>query len=198
MFIQVMEGELGDLDLLKRQMETWETELRPGAIGFLGSTGGLTADGRFILFARFESAAAARQNSERPEQDEWWAETQKGFDGEVSFVESEDVTTFLGAGSNDAGFVQIMKNSAANRERLEFMDGLFDQYGPTFRPDIIGGVRVWTGPTSFVEAAYFTSEAEARAGESAEPPPGLAEHMPEFGELMADTEFADISDPLIN
>ena len=43
-----------------------------GAVGWLGGTAGVTEDGEFVVIERFESEEAARANSARPEQDEWW------------------------------------------------------------------------------------------------------------------------------
>jgi hypothetical protein len=194
MFVQVIEGRVADREGLHRQMDRWMNELRPGATGFLGSTCGVTEDGRGICFARFESAAAARANSDRPEQGQWWAETEKFFDGPVSFTDSEDVETLLAGGSNDAGFVQVMKGSAP-RDRLHTLDEQFVRVAPTFRPDLMGCLRVWTGSESYVQADYFTSEAEARVGEKKEPPSELAPHMAEFQELMAGVEYLDLRDP---
>ena len=74
----------------------------PGRAGFLGSTGGVTDGGDAVAFARFDTAAHAKANSERPEQGQWWAETEKCFEGEVTFTDSEDVDTLLAGGSNDA------------------------------------------------------------------------------------------------
>jgi len=68
MFIQVIEGHTRDAEALHHQLERWQRDLMPGAIGYLGSTGGCTATGDCILIARFESAEAARRNSDRPEQ----------------------------------------------------------------------------------------------------------------------------------
>ena len=99
MFVQVIEGRVSDREGLHRQMDKWMGDLRPGATGFLGSTAGVTDDGYGIAFARFESAAAAKTNSERPEQGRWWAETEKCFAGEVTFTDSEDVETSLGPGT---------------------------------------------------------------------------------------------------
>src|SRR5262249_37410339 len=112
MFVQIIEGRVSGRDGLRRQMDNWEKELRPGAKGFLGSTAGVTDDGHAIAFARFDSAAAAKANSDRPEQGRWWNETEKTFDGPATFADSEDVQTFFGGGSDDAGFVQVMKGSA--------------------------------------------------------------------------------------
>ena len=45
MFVQVIEGQVADREGLKRQLERWQEELRPGATGLLGSTSGVTDDG---------------------------------------------------------------------------------------------------------------------------------------------------------
>lgn len=195
MFVQVIEGPVSDREGLRRQMDRWMAELRPGATGYLGTTAGVTVDDRAIAFARFETAADARSNSERPEQGRWWAETEKCFAGEVTFADSDQVDTFLAGGSNSAGFVQVMKGSAPNRRRLQEMDASLARHAASFRPDLIGGVRVWTGPSTYIEAAYFTSEAEARANETKEPPAELAEEMGEFAEMMANIEFVDLPEP---
>ena len=157
----------------------------------------MTDDGHAILFARFESADAAKANSERPEQGRWWAETEKHFDGPVTFTDSEDVQTFLGGGSDDAGFVQVMKGRAA-RDQMREMDAAFEQHAPSFRPDIMGVVRTWTGPDTYVEAAYFTSEADAREGEKKEPPPEIADQMGDFEAMTADIEFVDLRRPWLH
>lgn len=195
MFVQVIEGRVSGPDGLRRQMDRWMTELRPGATGFLGSTAGVTDDGYAIAFARFESAAAAKANSERPEQGRWWAETEKTFEGDVRFTDSEDVDTFLGGGSNDAGFVQVMKGSGVDRDRMHAMDQSFEKHAASFRPDVIGGLRVWSGPDRYTEVVYFTSEAEARKGEKREPPKELADEVGDFEDLMANVEFLDLREP---
>lgn len=196
MFVQVIEGKVSDKAGLRRQMDRWEAELRPGAAGFLGSTGGVTEDGVGFAIARFESAAAAKANSERAEQGKWWTETEQCFDGPVSFTDSEDVEEFLAGGSNDAGFVQVMKTAdGPARADVKAMDEKFSKHAATWRPDLIGGVRVWTGETSTVEVNYFTSEAEARGNENKQPPAELAELFSQFADVIANTEFLDLSDP---
>jgi hypothetical protein len=194
MFVQMIEGRVADPETLRRLMDQWMQELRPGAPGFLGSTAGVTDDGHGIAFARFESAADAEANSSRPEQGEWWAEAKKSYAGEVAFTDSEDVETFLGGGSNDAGFVQVMRGRV-DRDRMHAMDEQFAPHAPSFRPDLIGSLRIWTGPDTYVEVAYFTSEAAAREGEKKEAPPELAATMSEFEALMKDVEFLDLRDP---
>lgn len=199
MFVQIIEGKVSDKAGLHRQMDRWEAELRPGAAGFLGSTGGVTDDGVGFAIARFESAAAAKANSNRSEQGQWWAETEKCYAGSVSFTDSEDVEEFLGGGSNDAGFVQVMKTPGGlSRAVVKDLDEQFEKHASTWRPDLIGGVRVWTGETSTVEVNYFRSEAEARANESKEPPPELAELFAKYTDVMANTQFLDLREPWLH
>ena len=72
MFVQVIQAQVSDAAAVREAMERWAQELAPGAEGWLGTTAGVTDDGRFIALARFDSAQAARRNSDRPEQGEWW------------------------------------------------------------------------------------------------------------------------------
>jgi hypothetical protein len=198
MFVQVIEGRVRDRDGLRRQLEVWADELRAGATGFLGSTAGVTDDGRGILLARFESVEAARANEQRPEQGRWWAATEKCFDGEVAFTDSDDVELLMAGGSDEAGFVQVMKDQGVDRDRFGAVDAAFDDVAASFRSDLLGSIRVWTGPDSYVEAAYFTSEADAREGERKEPPPELAANMADFEALMANVEFMDLREPWLH
>jgi hypothetical protein len=197
MFIQVITGTTSDREGLQRQAERWEQELRPGATGFLGSTGGVTDAGRFIMAARFESEDAARRNSAREEQGAWWAETEKYLD-DVEFIDSTDVLPMLGGGSNDAGFVQVMRGRITNRDKaaqLISRMGEFESLMRQHRPEVIGDITVLHADGTYTDVIYFTSEAEAREGEK-KPMPAEAEAM--VGEFMATMpvdEFLDLRDP---
>ena len=195
MFVQAIEGRVADGDGLRRQLERWMSDLRPGAQGFLGSTAGVTDGGDAVAFARFETSSDAKANSERPEQGQWWAETEKCFDGEVRFTDSDDVDIFLAGGSSDAQFVQIMKGKDMDRDRVRALDEQFEVHAASFRPDLLGGFRMWTGPDSYIEVAYFTNESDARQGESREPPAELAAQMDEFEAMMANVDFIDLREP---
>ena len=167
----------------------------PGSEGFLGSTAGVTDSGDAVVFARFETSSDAKANSERPEQGQWWAETEKCFDGEARFIDSDDVDIFLAGGSNDAEFVQLMKGHDMDRDRVHALDEQFEAHAASFRPDLLGGFRMWTGPDSYIEVAYFTNETDARQGESKEPPAELAAQMGEFEAMTANVEFIDLREP---
>ena len=192
MFVQVIEGKLKDPDLLQRQLERWRKEVKPGAKGYLGSTGGATADGTTIAVVRFESEADARANSERAEQGAWWNETSKAFDGEPAFTESSDTETLFSGGSNDAGFVQVMKGKVKDAAAFRQWGRDHEDHLKKIRPDLIGGVDVWNG-NSYISVAYFTSEAEARKNE------GAMGDDPLMGEYMSfqdgETTFLDITQP---
>ncbi|MEY2468357.1 MAG: hypothetical protein QOF21_1055 [Actinomycetota bacterium] len=197
MFVQIIEGQVKDADGMKRLAERWQTELRPGATGYLGVTSGVTDDGKGISIVRFESADAARANSERPEQGAWFAEMAKCYDGEPTFSESSDTEEFMGGGNDSAGFVQIMKTPGGlDRDRVHAMDAAFEKFAGE-RSDLLGMFRAWTGPDSAIDIAYFTSEADARAGESKEMPPEMQKLMADFGDMMQGTEFLDLKDPIL-
>src|SRR3954451_1938358 len=102
MFVQVIEGRVGDREGLRAQMDAWMSDLQPGADGWLGTTAGETADGRFIALARFESQDAAKANSDRPEQGAWWEKTAATFDGDLVVTDCPEVDTFGAGGSDDA------------------------------------------------------------------------------------------------
>ena len=57
-----------------------------------------------VGLARFESEEAARRNSDRPEQGQWWTETSRLFTGEVIFRDSSDVTADVNGDPDTAGF----------------------------------------------------------------------------------------------
>ena len=196
MFVQVIEGKTSDPGGLIEHSERWQQELRPGAVGYLGVTAGVAADGRTIAIVRFEDEDAARANAARPEQTAWFEGMAKLYDGEPTFTESSDVTEWMGGGSNDAGFVQVMKTTGADRAEVERMDAAFEKFASQ-RPDLLGGLRIWTGEDSCIDVAYFTSEEEARKGEKAEMPDELKELMGEFTSL-GETEYLDLVDPQLH
>jgi hypothetical protein len=194
MFVQIIEGRTSNARALIEHGERWQTDVRPGAIGYLGVTAGVTADGRAVAIVRFKDEESARANAARPEQTAWFQEMAKLYAGEPSFAESSDTTEWLGGGSDDAGFVQVMKSTGVDRAAVEAMDKAFESY-THLRPDVLGGLRIWTGTDSCVDVAYFTSEAEARKGEQAEMPDELKEQMSQFEGAMGQTEYFDLTEP---
>ena len=197
MFVQVIEGRTSDPAAIIEQGDRWQRELRPGAVGYLGVTAGVTADGHAIAIVRFEDEASARANAQRAEQTEWFQGMAKLYDGEPAFTESSDVTEWMGGGSDDAGFVQVMKSTGVDRSQVEKMDAAFEPFADQ-RPDLLGGVRIWTGPDSCIDVAYFTSEEAARKGEQAAMPDEMQKLMSEFETGMGETEYLDLTNPQLH
>jgi hypothetical protein len=196
MFVQVIKGRTSDPAGLRSQLDRWREDVRPGAIGFLGSTGGIADDGTLIVLARFADEPAAQANAARPEQSAWWEETRKYVDGEPTFRESSDVSLLFDGGSDRAGFVQVMEGSVSDRAKAEAMETpeMLKELRAA-RPDLLGSVRVWFDGDQFVDAAYFTSEADARKGESSEEFAGPGE---EFAALFGEMTFIDLREPLLD
>jgi hypothetical protein len=198
MFVQCIQGKVADEAGLRRSLDRWRDELMPGATGYLGTTAGFTADGTFVALARFESADAARANSERPEQGAWWAETEKNFDGEVSFLDCEGVRTVLDGGSDDAGFVQIMRGQGSGEvARVQEQMAAHADEIRAARPEIIGGLLLDAGDGRWVNAFYFTSEKAAREGEQKQMSAELQAEMEEGRRLAGEPTFFDLSDPIL-
>jgi hypothetical protein len=196
MFVQVIQGRVTDPGQVHAALDRWAEQLAAGARGWLGSTAGVTEDGRFVALARFESADAARRNSDRPEQDQWWTETSKLFTGEVTFRDSTDVTADAAGDPDQAGFVQVMQGRGSDPERArELMAQNRDEW-VAFRPDVIGRVGVGHEGGAYTMAMYFTSEQAAREGERKELPPRLKAQMEELNQLsVGEPEFLDLRQP---
>src|SRR5262245_53665609 len=117
MFVQVIQGNVADAGRLKAAVDQWITDLAPGADGWLGTTAGVTDDGQGIALARFESESAAMRNSDRPEQDKWWAEASQYYSGDVVFKDSINVDADIVGDPDTAGFVQIIQGRSSNPAR---------------------------------------------------------------------------------
>ena len=197
MFVQVIQGQTSDVGAMRVQIEAWERDVKPGAIGFLGSTGGVTEDGDFITAARFDSEASASANSDRAEQSAWWEETSKLFNGEPTFYDCTDVDEFGGGGSDDAGFVQVIQGYAKDKEKMKEMGRQMeqDQSMQERRPDVIGGLVAWGPNDGFSQFIYFTSEEEARKGEQAG---AEDEGGPDWSDMVTDVKFLDLKDPWLS
>jgi hypothetical protein len=196
MFVQVIKGHTNDAAGLRRQLDRWLREVKPDAIGMLGSTVGIADDGTFVAIARFEDERAATANAGRAEQTQWWAETEKHFDAAPTFRESSDTAVLFDAGMDVARFVQVMEGTIKDRAKAEAMETpeMVEQLRRA-RPDLLGSFRVVFDDGAFVDAAYFTNEEDARRGEkSADFESGPGE---ELTELFGDMTYVDLRDPIL-
>jgi hypothetical protein len=196
MFVQVIEATTSDPAAVRAAMDRWMAELAPGATGWLGSTAGMTPEGRMVAVVRFDSEEHARANSDRPEQGEWWGEMTKLFDSEPVFRDSTRVLVDVRGNPDDAGFVQVMQGASSDPDRAWKLMEQDDTDWSAFRPDILGSVSIGHADGRWTMVNYFTSEAEARAGEQKEAPAELQQQMEELMSLSTgEPEFLDIPEP---
>jgi hypothetical protein len=193
MFVQVIKGKVSDSSAVRAALEKWANELGSGATGWLGSTTGVTDDGALIAVARFDTVENARRNSDRPEQGQWWAETERLLDGGVTFDDSTQVDDYVAGDPDTAGFVQVMQGRVSDLARVR---ALMQQRPDSFRelrPDILAVLNLGHEDGRWTSVAYFTSEAEARQRESQERPPEFAEMMKEMAALsVEETTYYDL------
>ncbi len=198
MFVQVIQGTTSQPEALAAAFDRWTAKLSPGATGWLGSTAGVTQDGRLVALARFESEEAAMANSARPEQDAWWAETARLLDSEASFRNSTDVDVDLQGDPDQAGFVQVIQGRSSDPERARELMSQDPDTWAAYRPDVLGSLGIGHNDGAYTMVLYFTSEAEAREGERKELPLELRTQMDEMEKLsVGEPEFFDLHQPLL-
>ena len=194
MFIQMIQGPCTRQDEAHQVLDEWRRELAPGATGWLGGTYGFTDDDQLIAVVRFESREAAMANSARPEQGEWAAKMDAVMDGPMEYHDCDDVTLMMDGGSDDAGFVQVIRGKVAEPERLKTLmtdtDVLHEM-----RPEIIGATLAIEPDGTFTETVAFTSESAARAGEQMEMPDMPADVRRELDYAMKGATFYDLHHP---
>jgi hypothetical protein len=188
MFIQVMQAKCSRADEVRAFMEKWSDD---DAVGFLGGTFGVTDDGTFLGIVRFESAEAASANSARPETDAMSREFATLLDSAIEFSDYDDVSDFLGGGSDDAGFVQVIRGRV---DDVAATKALINDPGDLqeMRPEIIGGTFAISADGDYTQTVYFTDEASAREGEQKEPPSEMREVIEG---MMANASFYDLRNP---
>jgi hypothetical protein len=188
MFIQVMQAKCSRADDVRAFMEKWSDDV---SIGFLGGTFGVTDDGDFLGVVRFESAEAASANSARPETDALSRQFAELLDSPIEFADYDDVTDFLGGGSDDAGFVQVIRghvDDVAAAKSFVADPGDIQE----MRPEIIGGTFAVSPDGDYTQTIYFTDEASAREGEQKEPPAEVRERLED---LMSGASYFDLRNP---
>ena len=197
MFIQIIQGKCSRQDELRALTDRWLEEIAPGADGWLGGTYGFTDDGVCVAVVRFESRELAMANSARPEQSAWWAQMEPLFDGPVEFHDADRVTLMLDGGSDDAGFVQVIRGKVDDPAALESGIHEMESMLHEARPEIIGATVAIEDDGTFIETVSFTDEAAAREGEAkAMAPTGaLADAMRSFDQHAHDLQYLDLHHP---
>jgi hypothetical protein len=189
MFIQVIQGRATNPEGVRGELDRWKAELAPDAEGWLGSTGGVTDDGRFIAVVRFQSEQLARRNSDRPEQGAWWNQISKHL-AEAVFHDSARVHAYRDGGSDQAGFVQVIQGHTEDMERLAALGRAQEQTLAEQAPHILGMTVAEHADRAgdFTQTVYFTRFERKRPAES----------EPEIFSLMSDLQYFDLRDPWLD
>jgi hypothetical protein len=113
----------------------------------------------------------------------------------VTWRETSDTTTLFDGGSDAAGFVQVMEGKVPDRAKAEaFETDELVAHLKAARPDLLGAIRAWFDDNSYVEVAYFTSETDARKGESN---PDFNISAEQLTAAWGDMTFLDLRNPLL-
>ena len=194
MFIQIIQGKCTRQQELHEHLDTWRNELGSGAPGWLGGTYGFTDDDMFMGIVRFDSRESAMANSGRPEQDAWASRMMELFDGPVEFHDCDDVTLLMDGGSDNAGFVQVIRGKVDDPARLKSLMGDTEMLHE-LRPEILGATLAIEADGTFTETVAFTDEASARAGEGKEMPEMPAEVRETLETAMHGATYYDLHHP---
>lgn len=92
----------------------------------------------------------------------------------------------VGAGPGDGRNSHVTKIAGVDRAAIERLDQSISEVAE-FRPDLLGVLRIWTGPTACIDVSYFSSEADARAAQRKLVPPALQPLMAESQKITRDT-----------
>lgn len=190
--VQVVRGTTSSAPAVADLWRGWIDAVAPVLPGWLDVTGGVTADGDVVCVTRFADEEAARRALDHPDHRAWWQNTQPVLGADVQVHASDDVGPPEYDADPAAGFVQMMLATVADRPAVERIEHELDEAFRRWRPDSLGGYRVWLPGGKMLAVDYFTSEAEARAGESSEPPPEVADALPRWLALMGDVEWFDL------
>lgn len=197
MFIQILQGRCRQQDEARTLMDHWLTDLAPGAVGWLGATYGFTDEGELLAVVRFESRDAAAANSQRPEQGAWWSRMEPLFDGPVEFHDCDRVVLMLDGGSDDAGFVQVVRGRLDDPDALESGMREMETLLHEARPEIIGATFAIEPDGTFTETVAFTDESAAREAEGRTAPESgpMHEAMASWDRMVHDLSFHDLHQP---
>lgn len=196
MFVRLMQGACAYADTARLQWDDWVVLAR-AAPGWLGSTGGISSAGTFLLLSRYESQEAARHHADTAPYGAWLAATPGWLDEAPTIRETGDVSLVGDPEPLAAGFLQIMRARVVDREGFEAVEeGLAGAF-TAHRPDFTGGYRAWLPDDEVWAVDYFTSEADARAGEARPPPEDLQAGFEQWTAFLEEVRWHDVADPWI-
>lgn len=197
MFVQIIRGQVADEREALAAVQAWLDEIRPDAVGWVGTTAGVSDAGELFLQARFTSEEEAQRNGDRPKQSAWWEEMEACFSGPITFHNCRDVATMLDGGDEECRFVQIMEWAGAGSHSAQELAEMGEQMVREHRPDVHGSLICVADDGTTLETVYFSSEEEARRAEAQEMPPEVAEEFRRMMEEMGEPSYHDLHTPVM-
>jgi len=194
MFVLTVHARTINPEGVREHVLTWPARVGIGAVGWLGSTGGVSTDGDFILLMRFESEEAAWITSDLPENGRWWQICSRHLDTRPAFTGSSKVTGILSGGSDDAAAVRIIRGRTAQnlfRDSLRRLETL----SPNERAALIGGIVAWHERDQFTEALYLKSKDFAKFRQRGMFPTPLLRFIDEHETSILDGTVIDLDEP---
>ena len=194
--MQMVTGPCSREDDMRAVADGWCADMMKHE-GWLGGTYGFNDDGDFLGVVRFDSMQAYDACCATAEAGAHWAAALECFDSAPEIHQSEDVSIMLNDSSDGAGFVQVIRGRTPDPARLRMMfeDQEMTSMLHRARPDLLGSTMLIEPDGSFTETVCFTSEEEARAGESQDVPPEMASEMSSWQEAMTDLHYDDLHKP---
>jgi len=136
-------------------------------------------------------------NSNRPEQDAWAQKMMALMDGPMEYHDCDRVVLLLDGGSDDAGFVQVVRGRLAEPDAFETGMREMETLLHEARPEIIGATLAIEDDGTFTETVAFTDEAAAREAERRTAPESgpVHEAMAAWERMVSDLSFRDLHHP---
>lgn len=186
--IRVFKGRAGDVIELRSGFGGWQEQLADMP-GWISTTAGVTDQGVFIAVVRLDSEASARAQP-----DAAWARS--GIEGRVTIDDYPGAEVLMAGEFAAAGFVQTFEGRARDIDRFRAIALELAPLVDASRPEEVGDTVAWRADGRFAFTGYYTSEKEARQGESTHNPELQAGWEAWMG-LTEDLVYFDLSDPWI-
>ncbi|GAB3688589.1 hypothetical protein GCM10027589_56450 [Actinocorallia lasiicapitis] len=198
MFIQVIQAPARDAEGLRAASYRWAHTLGSTSVGWMGCTGGVTAEGRFVTVERFESEQKAILESGRPGRRRWWNEMTGHLTGEATFTNCRtvDVQAVDQDAIDRAGFVQITQGRVADPALLRTLLATLHKELAETRPDLLGSTLALHPDDGYTHLLYYVSEDTVWDAELRETPPRLKSVMDAIFELnLAAPDYHVLTSP---
>ncbi len=166
-FVQILQGTVGDAAGVRSELDRWRRELGPTTAGWRRLTAGLSRDGRMIALTRFDAPESYRHHRVRPEHKAWLGGLEFCLAAPVTIIECPAVQ-MLGAGDSDgAGFIQIVQGRITDPARFAATRLEVTRALHRHAPHVLGVMFLEHagGRGYFTEVTYCTSERDTRAAE---------------------------------